>query len=96
VIDHAVPYVLKRGINRTYVSVEPFHMFRYLDEQAYRYIYRKDENGELLEDFDPSKQAMSRSSVSGLPGTLSPESRMIRKRALTENEGKRQKRGKRC
>jgi transposase-like protein len=55
VIDHAVAYVngevhtnglenfwslLKRGINGTYVSVEPFHLFRYLDEQAFRYNNR--------------------------------------------------------
>ncbi|MBI3895488.1 MAG: IS1595 family transposase [Acidobacteria bacterium] len=57
VIDHAVSYVegnihtnglenywalLKRGIAGTYVSVEPFHLFRYLDEQAFRYNNRKD------------------------------------------------------
>jgi len=57
VIDHAVAYVdgkvhtngmenfwslLKRGINGTYISVEPFHLFRYLDEQAFRYNNRKD------------------------------------------------------
>jgi len=56
VVDHAVQYVdgrvhtnglenfwslLKRGIAGTYVSVEPFHLFRYLDEQAYRYNNRK-------------------------------------------------------
>jgi transposase-like protein len=56
VIDHAVEYVigevhtndlenfwslLKRGIHGTYVSVEPFHLFRYLDEQAFRYNNRK-------------------------------------------------------
>jgi hypothetical protein len=29
--------LLKRGINGTYVSVEPFHLFRYLDEQTFRY-----------------------------------------------------------
>jgi transposase-like protein len=29
--------LLKRGIKGTYVSVEPFHLFRYLDEQAFRY-----------------------------------------------------------
>ena len=55
-MDHAVEYVrgevhtnrlenfwglLKRGINGTYVSVEPFHLFRYLDEQAFRYNNRK-------------------------------------------------------
>lgn len=57
VIDHAVEYVngkvhtngmenywslLKRGLNGTYVSVEPFHLFRYLDEQAFRYNNRID------------------------------------------------------
>jgi hypothetical protein len=31
---------LKRGINGTYVSVEPFHLFRYVDEQAFRYNNR--------------------------------------------------------
>ncbi len=61
VIDHAVQYVdgkihtnglenfwslLKRGINGTYISVEPFHLFRYLDEQAYRYNHRKMTDGE--------------------------------------------------
>ncbi len=65
VINHAVAYVdgavhtnglenfwslLKRGINGTYISVEPFHLFRYLDEQAFRYNARKDESGELLSD----------------------------------------------
>ncbi|MFI5102984.1 MAG: IS1595 family transposase [Terriglobales bacterium] len=32
--------LLKRGIGGTYVSVEPFHMFRYLDEQMFRYNNR--------------------------------------------------------
>ena len=56
VIDHAVSYVrghvhtnglenfwslLKRAIRGTYVSVEPFHLFRYLDEQAFRFNERK-------------------------------------------------------
>src|SRR5437016_11720540 len=59
VVDHAVQYVdgrvhtnglenfwslLKRGISGTYVSVEPFHIFRYLDEQTFRYNNRKDLN----------------------------------------------------
>lgn len=57
VIDHAEKYVdghvhtnglenfwslLKRTIKGTYVSVEPFHLFRYLDEQAFRFNERKD------------------------------------------------------
>ena len=35
---------LKRSIGGTYVSVEPFHLFRYLDEQAFRYNNRHDMN----------------------------------------------------
>jgi len=56
VIDHTREYVnghihtqgidnfwcfLKRAITGTYVSVEPFHLFRYLDEQSYRFNERK-------------------------------------------------------
>lgn len=55
VIDHAEKYVegrvhtnglenfwslLKRSLKGTYVSTEPFHLFRYLDEQAWRYNNR--------------------------------------------------------
>jgi transposase-like protein len=36
--------LLKRGLGGTYVSVEPFHLFRYVDEQAFRYNHRKDAN----------------------------------------------------
>ncbi len=32
--------LLKRGLGGTYVSVEPFHLFRYLDEQTFRYNKR--------------------------------------------------------
>lgn len=61
VIDHAVSYVrghvhtnglenfwslLKRSIKGTYVSVEPFHLFRYLDEQSFRFNERKHEEGD--------------------------------------------------
>src|ERR1035438_8256593 len=57
VVDHATQYVdgrvhtnglenfwslLKRGISGTYVSVEPFHLFRYLDEQMFRFNNRKE------------------------------------------------------
>jgi transposase-like protein len=56
VVDHAVEYVngkihtngmenfwslLKRGLRGTYVSVEPFHLFRYLDEQVFRFNNRR-------------------------------------------------------
>jgi hypothetical protein len=32
--------LLKRAIRGTYVSVEPFHLFRYLDEEAFRFNER--------------------------------------------------------
>ena len=38
--------LLKRALSGTYVSVEPFHLHRYLDEQAYRYNQRKLTNAE--------------------------------------------------
>lgn len=38
--------LLKRTIRGTYVSVEPYHLFRYLDEQAFRFNERKDKEGD--------------------------------------------------
>lgn len=65
VINHAQEYVrgnvhtnsienfwslLKRGIKGTYVSVEPFHLFRYLDEQSFRFNTRKsNDQGRFME-----------------------------------------------
>jgi len=61
VINHAEKYVdgnvhtngienfwslLKRTIGGTYVSVEPFHLFRYLDEQGFRFNNRKGNDSE--------------------------------------------------
>src|ERR1017187_10461864 len=69
VIDHAEAYVngqvhtnglenfwclLKRGLNGTYISVEPFHLFRYVDEQAFRFNNRND-----MDDLDRFKLAAS-------------------------------------
>lgn len=33
--------LLKRGLKGTYVAVEPFHLFRYVDEQVFRFNNRK-------------------------------------------------------
>jgi transposase-like protein len=33
--------LIKRGLGGTYISVEPFHLFRYIDEQALRFNLRK-------------------------------------------------------
>ncbi|MDR3405522.1 MAG: IS1595 family transposase [Chthoniobacter sp.] len=61
VIDHAEAYardgvttnglenfwsLLKRTLRGTYVSVEPFHLFRYLSEQVFRFNERKHEAGD--------------------------------------------------
>jgi transposase-like protein len=73
VVDHAVQYVdgrvhtnglenfwslLKRGISGTYVSVEPFHLFRYLDEQTFRFNSRKHMN-------DGQRFALAMSQIGG-------------------------------
>ena len=36
--------LLKRGLNGTYVAVEPFHLDRYVDEQVFRYNNRRNKN----------------------------------------------------
>jgi len=51
--------LLKRGLNGTYVAVEPFHLHRYLDEQMFRYNNRKDENGRKLSDAERFTLAVS-------------------------------------
>ncbi|HXT74463.1 MAG TPA: IS1595 family transposase [Candidatus Angelobacter sp.] len=73
-IDHAERYVdgkvhtngmenfwslLKRGLKGTYVAVEPFHLFRYLDEQVFRYNYRKNRLGRKLNDGERFDKALS-------------------------------------
>ena len=40
--------LLKRSLGGTYVSVRPFHLFRYLDEQAFRYNRRDAEDTDRL------------------------------------------------
>jgi transposase-like protein len=74
IVNHAETYVrgrvhtnglenfwslLKRGLNGTYVAVEPFHLFRYVDEQAFRFNTRKDHMGNKLNDGDRFKLALS-------------------------------------
>ncbi|MGD0841143.1 MAG: IS1595 family transposase [Candidatus Acidiferrales bacterium] len=64
VIDHAEKYVdgrvhtnglenfwslVKRGLKGTYVSVEPFHLFRYLDEQSWRYNNRATDDNPMTD-----------------------------------------------
>src|SRR5713226_484493 len=51
--------LLKRGLNGTYVAVEPFHLFRYVDEQVFRYNNRKDADGKKLSDSDRFQLALS-------------------------------------
>ena len=90
VIDHAKAYavenvhtnglenywsLLKRTIKGTYVSVEPFHLFRYLDEQAFRYNTRQEmTESERFEE--AMKQAIGRrvtwKSLTGKQATARP------------------------
>lgn len=64
VINHAETYVkgrihtngmenfwslVKRSINGTYVSVEPYHLFRYLDEASFRFNTRKETDADRFQ-----------------------------------------------
>ncbi len=51
--------LLKRGLGGTYVAVEPFHLFRYVDEQAFRFNNRKDATGRKLNDAERFDLALS-------------------------------------
>ena len=77
VVDHAVEYVrgkvhtnglenfwclFKRGINGTYVSVEPFHLFRYLDEQEFRFNNRGSKDAPVN---DGQRFVMALSNITG-------------------------------
>jgi transposase-like protein len=90
-IDHAEDYIdgrvhtnrienfwsrLKRGLHGTYISVEPFHLFRYLDERVFTYNLRKRTDAERDSSpcSPPSRVAGSRgpnswASGEGRPGT---------------------------
>jgi transposase-like protein len=72
-IDHAERYVegqihtnglenfwslLKRGLKGTYIAVEPFHLFRYVDEQVFRYNNRATKE-HFIGDGDRFQMAMS-------------------------------------
>lgn len=95
VIDHAERYVdgrihtnglenfwslLKRSIGGTYVSVEPFHLFRYLDEQSWRFNNRATED-RPMNDSDRFNLAVSQimgkrltyAEVTGKPATTPAE-----------------------
>jgi hypothetical protein len=43
-------YEIARDLGGTYIAVEPFHLFRYVDEQAFRFNNRKDDDGNKLTD----------------------------------------------
>ena len=90
VINHAEKYVdgqihtngvenfwslLKRAIRGTYVSVEPFHLFRYLDEQTFRFNSR---HGNDSERFQRVTEQISgkRLTYKELTGKLSDEDKL--------------------
>ena len=86
-VDHAEAYVagnvhtngmenfwslLKRTIKGTYVSNEPFHLFRYLDEQAFRFNNR--ETNDLTRFLRAAKGLLGRRlTYTELTGRLEPE-----------------------
>ena len=77
IVNHAVEYVnghvhtqgienfwalLKRSLGGTYISVEPFHLDRYVDEQAFRYNNRATKDNPLT---DADRFALALSQISG-------------------------------
>jgi transposase-like protein len=77
VVNHAIEYVngqvhtqgienfwslFKRALNGTYVSVEPFHLSRYADEQAFRYNNRATKDNPLT---DADRFTLAVSQISG-------------------------------
>jgi transposase-like protein len=77
IVNHAIEYVngqvhtqgienfwalLKRSLGGTYISVEPFHLDRYVDEQAFRYNNRATKDNPLT---DADRFALALSQISG-------------------------------
>jgi transposase-like protein len=77
IVNHAVEYVkgqvhtngienfwslLKRSLGGTYISVEPFHLDRYVDEQAFRYNNRATADNPMT---DKDRFALVLSQISG-------------------------------
>src|ERR1700685_283684 len=88
VINHAETYVngqihtngienfwslLKRSVKGTYVSVQPFHLHRYIDEQAFRYNNRKDMNDAERFDLAVSQIVGKRLTYTELTGHANDE-----------------------
>ena len=74
VVNHAEQYVngivhtngienfwslLKRTLSGTYVAVEPFHLDRYIDEQAFRFNHRGGKKHGKISDRDRFRLALS-------------------------------------
>lgn len=91
VADHALEYVrgevhttglenfwslFKRGLNGTYVSVEPFHLFRYLDELTFRYNNRKGMNDKNRLDLAVCQMVGKRLHVRSINGKTRCNGRM--------------------
>jgi transposase-like protein len=96
VVDHLSQYVdgqvhtnglenfwslLKRGLGGTYISVEPFHLFRYVDEQAFRYNNRLHPDGEVVSDYARFKRTLNQ-----VVGRRLTYSQLIGKEASSEAE----------
>jgi hypothetical protein len=61
--EHRSRLLLKTAfemLKSTYVSVEPFHLFRYLDEEAFRFNERKNEDGDRGRFIEVLRQVVGR------------------------------------
>ena len=69
--------LLKRGVSGTYVSVEPFHLFRYLDEQMFRFNNRKEMNDAERFDLAVSQIVGKRLTFAELTGKAEGEKQVV-------------------
>jgi len=51
--------LLNRDVGGTYISVEPFYLFRYVDEPGFSFNTRKHADGEIVSDYERFKTALS-------------------------------------
>jgi transposase-like protein len=65
--------LLKRTLGGTYVSVEPFHLFRYVDEQAFRFNNRGPMNDAQRFTYAMRKIVGKRLTYDALTGKTGPE-----------------------
>jgi len=66
--------LLQRGLGGTYVSVEPYHLSRYVDERCFRFNHRKTTDGQrfCLAVAQAVGKRITYAELTGLAGMVGP------------------------